>query len=134
MELAWQEEQRQAAGPVQMIEQWRQCGLSCTALAQASPDGRHCLNPADEWECQTFIDATDIEPLLLALGDFAKNDTFEFMDSFGIADMVMRHEFKELRASGQTYQNAIAELAEKHHSSRSTIERIVRSTSNRDTD
>lgn len=103
-------------------------------LAQASPDGRHCLNPEDDYEEQTFIYGDDPGPLLQALGGFARHGTFEFIDSYGIAEMLMRHELKTLRAGGLTYQNAILALAEKHHKSESTIGRMVRLLSKRDTD
>ncbi|MBK9442976.1 MAG: hypothetical protein IPN53_17460 [Comamonadaceae bacterium] len=103
-------------------------------LAEASHDGCHCLNPEDEPECQTFIDVTNIEPLLRALEEFGKYGTFEFVDSTGIKRMLLRDELKRIRAGGKTYEFAIEEMAKKHNCSVSTMERAVRSTANRGTD
>ena len=95
-------------------------------LAQASPDGRHCLNPQDEYECQAFIDGCDPEPLLQALESFVKHGTFAVMDTF--EPLLTRIEMRELRDGGMTYENAIAKLAEEHNTSASTITRRVRRT------
>ena len=103
-------------------------------LAQESPNGQLSVNPEDEQDLQTFIRADDPSHLLHALEGFAKNGTFEFVDSFGISEMLLRYELKGIRAGGKTYENAIAEMAEKHHCSVSKIERAVRKPSKRDTD
>ena len=118
---------RRAAGADrERAESW----VEMYRLAQASPDGRHCLNPEDEWECQTFIDAADPEPLLKALEGFVKNGTFAMIhdDAVDVEGMLMRREMKALRAGGIKHDVAIEELAEKHNTSESTITRMVRRT------
>lgn len=93
-------------------------------LAQASPDGRHCLNPEDELEFQIFADVADLDPLLDALDRFAEYGTFELMDDF--EPFLMRVEMNRLRSAGMTYEDAIAKLAEQHHTSESTMTRRIR--------
>jgi hypothetical protein len=95
-------------------------------LAQASPDGRHCLNPQDEFECQAFIDGADPEPLLLALENFVEHGTFAVMHN--LEPLLTRIEMRTLRDGGMTYEDAIAKLAEDHNTSESTITRRVRRT------
>ncbi|MBC7621620.1 MAG: hypothetical protein H7293_22020 [Candidatus Saccharibacteria bacterium] len=95
-------------------------------LAQASPDGRYCLNPEDASEFQIFFDIADIDPLLQALESFAEHGTFELMHN--IEPFVMRMEMRALRSAGMTYEEAIAKLAEKFNTSESTITRRVRRT------
>lgn len=68
----------------------------------------------------------DPEPLLQALEGFAKHGTFVFIDEDEIAEMLMRHQLRALRADGMKYEAAIAELAENHHTSESVIARMVR--------
>lgn len=91
--------------------------------AQASPDGRYCLNPEDESEFQIIVDVADIDPLLDALESFAKHGTFELMDDFDA--FLMRLELKELRSAGMTFEDAAAKLAQKHNKSERTITRII---------
>ena len=92
------------------------------------------MNPEDEPEIQVFVNADDPSHLLRVLESFAREGTFEFIDTFGIKEMLMRHELKSIRASGKSYEVAVEELAERHHCSVSTIERAVRLPSKRDTD
>ena len=94
--------------------------------AQASPDGRHCLNPQDEWEFQIIADVADLDPLLDALESFAEHGTFELMHDF--QPFLMRIAMDELRSAGMTYEEAIAKLAEDYNTSESTITRRVRRT------
>jgi len=94
--------------------------------AQASPNGRYCINPEDESEFQIFIDADDPEPLLEALGDFAEHGTFELI--YNIDRLKMRMEMNALRDEGKKYADAIAELSAKHNTSESTITRMIRCT------
>ncbi len=100
-------------------------------LAQASPDGRHCLNPQDELECQAYIDENDPEPLLDALERFVEHGTF--VDMRDIDPLLVRIEVSDLRAGGEKYAAAIAAVAEKHHTSDSNINRML-ALSKRDTD
>jgi hypothetical protein len=102
--------------------------------AQACPDGVLVLNPEDEYEIWTYIRADDPSHLLTELESFAENGTFAFIDSVGIHAMLMRLEFKSIRAGGKTYESAVAELAVKHHCSSSKIERALRLPSKRVTD
>lgn len=95
-------------------------------LAQASPDGRHCLNPEDELEFQIIADVADLDPLLDALESFAQHGTFALMHDF--EPFLMRMELNALRSAGMTYEDAIAKLAEEHNTSESTITRRVRRT------
>lgn len=95
-------------------------------LAQASPDGRYCLNPKDEPQFQIFADVADLDPLLEALYSFAEHGTFALMDDF--EPFLMRFEMKELMSAGMSYEDAIAKLAEDHNTSASTITRRVRRT------
>jgi hypothetical protein len=92
----------------------------------ASPDSRYCINPEDEPECQIFVGETDVESLLDALQRFSDQGTFAFLDNG--QPFFMRTEFTTLRRDGMGYADAIAELAEKHHTSESTITRMVRRT------
>lgn len=92
-------------------------------LAQASPDGRYCLNPEDEPQFQIFADVADLDPLLEALYSFAEHGTFELMHDF--EPFLMRFEMKELMSAGMTYEAAAAKLAEKHNMSERTVTRRV---------
>jgi hypothetical protein len=103
-------------------------------LAESSPNREYCINPGDEREIQVFVHADDPSHLLRALENFVRDGTLEFIDTFGINELLMRHELKSLRASGKSYEVAVEELAERHHRSVSTIERAVRIPSKRDTD
>lgn len=104
-------------------------------LAQASPDGSYCLNPQpDNPEEQAFIYANDVSFLVSLLENFAKHGTFANIDTMGIERLLMREELKTLREGGMSYQDAIAELANKHNKSESTIERMVRLPSKRGSD
>ena len=94
--------------------------------ALSSPGSCYCMNPENEPEFQIFIDGTDVEPLLVALQDFAEHGTFALMDDG--QPFFMRLEFSELRAKRMSYAKAIAALAEKHNMSESTITRMVRRT------
>lgn len=95
-------------------------------LALASPDKRYCINPEDGPEFHTFIDGTDVEPLLDALQRFADHGTFAQMDTS--EPFFMRLAMRNLRNDGMTYEDAIAKLAEEHNASASTITRMVRRT------
>ena len=103
-------------------------------LAESSPNREYCVNPEDEPELQVFVHADDPSHLLRVLESFVREGTFEFIDTFGIKEMLMRHELKSIRASGKSYEVAVEELAERHHCSVSTIERAVRLPSKRGTD
>ena len=93
-------------------------------LAQASPDGRHCLNPQDELECQAFIDEADPEPLLLALESFVQYGTFAILHD--LEPLLMRMEKNALRSKGIKSEVTIAQLAEEHNMSESTARRRVK--------
>ena len=93
-------------------------------IAQASPGGSYCLNPEDDYEVQTYIDANDPELLLWALEQFAENGTFANLMDF--RPLLMGSELEQLRSGGMTYEDAVAALAEKHNTSESTITRMVR--------
>lgn len=93
-------------------------------LAQSQPNGRFCLNPEDEYECQTFIDGNDPEFLLAALENFSKNGTF--VPKIDVEPMLLHDAFRKLRVTGMTFENAVAELGSKFHKSESTIARKIR--------
>ena len=95
-------------------------------LAQASPDGRHCLNPQDELECQAFIDETDPEPLLQALEGFVEHGTFAVMQD--LEPLLMRMAKNALRSAGMNHEDTIAKLAQEFNTSEPTINRRVRLT------
>jgi hypothetical protein len=92
-------------------------------LAQSSPDGRYCINPEDELECQLVADVADLDPLLDALESFAEHGTFALMHDF--EPFLMRFEMRELMSAGMTYEAAVAKLAEKHNMSERTVTRRV---------
>lgn len=95
--------------------------------AQQAPGGRFCLNPDDEPEIQTWIDATDPGPLLSMLEHFAEHGTFEqtgeLFDSIRL--LPMRHEYREARQAGETYESTVEKLAEKYRLSPRQIARKV---------
>jgi len=100
------------------------CLVATYFRALSSPDSCYCMNPEDEPEFQIFIDGTDVEPLLVALQNFAEHGTFALMSDG--QPFFMRMEFSALRTEGMRYADAIAALAEKHNTSESTITRMVR--------
>lgn len=94
--------------------------------AQAAPDGRVCLNPDDEHEIQTFIDATDTSILVGLLDSFSKHGTFASIDDYGVERMLLRSKFNALRADGRaTYEEAVNTLAKSHNSDPRTISRKI---------
>lgn len=95
-------------------------------LAQSQPNGRYCLNPEDEYECQTFIDGNDPEFLLAALENFSKNGTF--VAKIDVEPILILDAFRKLRVTGMTYENTVEELRIKFHKSESTIARKIRRT------
>jgi hypothetical protein len=95
-------------------------------LAQANPDGRYCLNPQDELECQAFIDEADPEPLLLALESFVEHGTFAVMHD--LEPLLLRMEMNALQSDGMTYEVAIEHLAKVQKISESSIARRIRRT------
>ena len=92
-------------------------------LAQASPDGRYCLNPHDEVESHAYIDETDPEPLLEALESFVEHGTFAVMHD--LEPLILRLEMNALRFDGMTYEVALEQLAKLHKISESTIARRI---------
>ena len=93
--------------------------------AQSAPDGRVCLNPDDEHEIQTFIDATDASILIDLLDSFSKHGTFASIDDYGVERMRLRSEFNALRADGCTYEEAVGILADRHNCDPRTISRKI---------
>ena len=63
--------------------------------AQQAPGGRLCLNPDDDPDFQTWIDATDPDPLLTMLEDFAEHGTFVWQDTFGVFEYLIYQEAKQ---------------------------------------
>ena len=96
--------------------------------AQSAPDGRLCLNPDDEAEAQTWIDGNDPEHLLRMLEEFSRHGTFENVGDTAdsIRLLPLRCDYRRARETGQSHQDAVEELAEKHHVSTRTIERYLR--------
>ena len=94
--------------------------------AKQAPGGRLCLNPDDEPEIQTWIDATDPGPLLAMMENFAEHGTFEQVGKMfdSIRLFGLRHEFKEMRKN-MTYEEASFELAEKYGVDPRTIQNWV---------
>lgn len=101
--------------------------------AQASPDGRVCVNPEDDPEEQTNIYADDVDYLLYVLEGFVQTGTFKNTDRHGFADMFLRGDLDRLKKTGMGYTEAVNALAERHHCSPRTIERRLNPTK-RDTD
>lgn len=93
--------------------------------AQSTPDGRVCLNPDDEHESQTFIDATDTSILVGLLDSFSKHGTFASIDDYGFERMLLRSQFNALRADACTYEEAVGILADRHNCDPRTISRKI---------
>ena len=96
--------------------------------AQQQPNGLLCLNPSDGREEQTWLDGNCPEHLIRMLEDFAKHGTFEYVGELhdSIRTLPLRMEFKNRRKGGDTYENVIADMAEKEHVSTRTLERWLR--------
>ena len=114
-----------------MARQW----VDLYRQAEQSPGGRYCLNPDDEPEIQAWIDATDPIPLLALLENFSEHGTFEHVGELfdSIRLLILRHEFREERRAGETYESTVKKLADKYKLEARTIERKVAPTK-RDTD
>lgn len=108
----------------EIARQWLNLYLS----AQATASGELCLNPEDPLVEQTWINGNDPMPLLSLLKNFSENGTFknvgEKFDSIRL--LVLRSEYKKMRASRKTYESTTNELADTYHTSLSTIQRLVR--------
>lgn len=96
--------------------------------AEKAPGGKLCLNPDDEPGLQTWIDATDPEPLLSMLENFVEHGTFEQVGEMfdSIRLFPLRHEYREARRAGKKHESIVQKLAEEYGLSTRTIERIVR--------
>lgn len=94
-------------------------------LAEASPDGRHCLNPESPPEKQEFFCA-NVEELLIALEGFAKHGTFECVEAIEFDILDIHFAVKDLRENGLTREEAVATVAEKCHKSCRQIERELK--------
>ena len=94
-------------------------------LAQQSPDGRFCINPADDPIEQSFICKDDPEHLLYMLEQFAEHGTFGVTDTSVADRLVLRLQKKHLQAGGLSYYDAVAELADKRGVSSRSIERAM---------
>lgn len=94
-------------------------------MAQAQPGGRFCVNPEDEPETQTWIDGNDPKHLLLMLDNFAKHGTFNLVGETyeAIKLLPARMKFKNLRAAGSSYEDAVATLSIEYNVSTRTMER-----------
>jgi hypothetical protein len=95
------------------------------AKAKASPDGRYCVNPSDPEEERSYLDYSDPGLLLDALKVFVAHGTFTDPFEDGVTDMILRDQFQKLRAAGNGYQEAIAQMADEHNAEQKTIERRV---------
>lgn len=95
--------------------------------AEKVPGGRLCLNPDDEPENQTWIDATDPGPLLSMLENFAEHGTFEQVGKMfdSIRLLPMRHTYREARRAGGTYESTVQKLADEYGLSTRQIARKV---------
>jgi hypothetical protein len=111
------DDERQAAR--KWVELYRQ--------AQQAPSNRLCLNPDDEPDIQTWIDATDPDPLLSILENFAEHGTFEQVGELfnSIRLLPMRHAYREGRRAGETHESMVQKLADEYGLSSRTIERKV---------
>ena len=106
----------------ELAQEW----VDLYAKARASPDGYYCPNPDDPENERVYFNGNDPTLLLGAVEGFARHGTF--VDPFWktVEQLLIRDSFDKLRASGVSYQEAIAQLVKKNHYSDSTIERMVR--------
>lgn len=114
---AGQDQRDYAAMLVQMYEAARQ-----------SSDGRYCPNPDAPPEEQCFIEYSNPALLLDALRVFASNGTFVNRFRHSVNTMLLRDQWKHLREGGVSYEAALAQMAEEHHSTERTIERRMSTT------
>lgn len=91
--------------------------------AKASADQSYCPNPEAPPEERAYLDYNDPSLLLSALTCFAVHGTFTDPFNDGVNDMLIREEFRKLRATGTSSAEAVAAIASNHNSSLSTIER-----------
>jgi hypothetical protein len=91
--------------------------------AKASPNGRYCVNPNDPEEERSYLDYSDPSLLISALKTYVARGTFTDPLVDGIKDIILCDQFQKLRATGNSHQDAIAQLAEEHNVTGRTIER-----------
>lgn len=115
---------RRAKGDKDIAAKW----AGIYRQAQQQPDGLLCLNPLDDMEDQTWLDGNSPELLIRMLEDFAEHGTFEQVGDLydSIRLLPLRMEFRKRRQAGESYQKAIADMAEKEHVSDRTMERWLR--------
>ena len=96
--------------------------------AQQQPNGLLCLNPDDDGEEQTWLDGNCPDQLIHMLEHFAEHGTFEHVGGVydSIRKLPLRMKFKNRRKSGESYEEVIADMAEKEHVSTRTMERWLR--------
>lgn len=106
-----------------MARQW----VDLYHQAKQAPGGRLCLNPDDDLEIQSWIDASDPTPLLSMLENFAAHGTFELVgDLFdSIRLLPMRHAYHQARSAGETHESTVNKLADEYGLSPRQIERKV---------
>jgi hypothetical protein len=99
--------------------------LDTYALALNSPDGRYCPNPDAPEDEQVVLRADQVRDyLLLDLERIRDYGTLHFSEVDTNA-MLIRHDVRELRASGLSYEKAVAAAAERYPVGERTIRRIV---------
>lgn len=96
--------------------------------AQQAPTSMLCLNPDDEPDIQTWIDASDPRPLLSLLENFAEHGTFEQVGKLfdSIRLLPLRHAYREGRRLGETHEVLVNKLADEYGLDPRTIERKLR--------
>jgi hypothetical protein len=96
--------------------------------AQQQPNGLLCLNPSDNKEEQTWLDGNCPNHLIHMLERFAEHGTFAQVGGLfnSIRHLPLRMEFKKRREGGESYEKAIADMADKYSVSTRTMERRVR--------
>jgi len=96
--------------------------------AACHPEKRHCLNPDDEPEIRSYIDADDVQPLLALLENFAAHGTFAHIPSIDIDRLLLRDALEKMRKEGATYQESVEKLSAENPRFGTTrnLERIIR--------
>ncbi len=93
--------------------------------AMRSPDGKYCPNPEVPEEERSYLEYSNPSLLLDALKTFAEHGTFVNPFNDSVNDLILRDQFDKLRAKKISYQDAVAQLSEEHHTTGKTIERRV---------
>lgn len=87
------------------------------------PNGLLCLNPEEPPGERIYFDANDPADALDALEKFVEYGTFAPVGLDRTWHLVLNLDFDELREAGQTYEDAVLELAHRYHHDTRTIER-----------